>query len=210
MRVNGLIIWVYLYCHNNFVGALELPFARRSFGARTAAVSRKIGRPAVQSSPPAFLSNSVQSSNDEDDRGTILPQNQQAYVNHIKDHRDADSADIDELLLLSPEDEPEFDAESIASHHDSNGWMLSEDIEILFHDDEDVHNGTHEDHDLESENIPLDAMERAWRYCKKPLLRVGSKGAQFSHGNSLRQLLEAHQVVKVKVNTTRFGTYRGF
>jgi RNA-binding protein YhbY len=49
------------------------------------------------------------------------------------------------------------------------------------------------------------SMERAWRYAKKPLLSIGSKGATFSHGNSLRQLLEAHTAVKVKVNTQKFN-----
>jgi len=47
-------------------------------------------------------------------------------------------------------------------------------------------------------------MERAWRYASKPLMSVGSKGATLTHGNSLRQLLEAHTVVKVKANTRRF------
>jgi RNA-binding protein YhbY len=49
-----------------------------------------------------------------------------------------------------------------------------------------------------------DPMERAWRHSKKPLLRVGAKGATLSHGNSLRQLLQAHTAVKVKVNTQPF------
>lgn len=52
--------------------------------------------------------------------------------------------------------------------------------------------------------VKLDAMERAWRYAKKPLLSIGSKGATLTHGNSLRQLLDQHTVVKVKVNTRRF------
>lgn len=54
-------------------------------------------------------------------------------------------------------------------------------------------------------NVPLDSMERAWRYAKKPLLSIGSKGATLTHGNSLRQLLAHHTVVKVKVNTRRYG-----
>ena len=49
------------------------------------------------------------------------------------------------------------------------------------------------------------AMERTWRYAKKPLLRVGAKGASASHGNSLRQLLEDHTVVKVKINTSLYN-----
>jgi len=46
-------------------------------------------------------------------------------------------------------------------------------------------------------------MEMAWRFIKKPLLRLGSKGAAPSHGNSLRELLKTHKVVKVKVNNRR-------
>jgi RNA-binding protein YhbY len=51
----------------------------------------------------------------------------------------------------------------------------------------------------------LGPIEKAWRHVKKPLLSIGAKGATFAHGNSLRQLLEAHTVVKVKVNTKQFG-----
>jgi hypothetical protein len=48
---------------------------------------------------------------------------------------------------------------------------------------------------------PLEeGIERTWRYVKKPLLRIGSKGATKTHGNSLRQLLQDHTVVKVKIN----------
>jgi RNA-binding protein YhbY len=49
-------------------------------------------------------------------------------------------------------------------------------------------------------------MERTWRYANKPLLRIGSKGATFTHGNSLRQLLDDHTVVKVKINTRKLGS----
>ena len=51
-----------------------------------------------------------------------------------------------------------------------------------------------------------DAVEKCWRFVKKPLLRIGSKGATSSHGNSLRQLLEDHMAVKVKVNTKTDGS----
>jgi RNA-binding protein YhbY len=54
--------------------------------------------------------------------------------------------------------------------------------------------------------IELDSMERTWRYANKPLLRIGSKGATLTHGNSLRQLLGDHTVVKVKINTRKFGS----
>ena len=53
-------------------------------------------------------------------------------------------------------------------------------------------------------NEKLEPMEKAWRYAKKPLLSIGSKGATLTHGNSLRQLLNQHTVVKVKVNTRKF------
>ena len=48
--------------------------------------------------------------------------------------------------------------------------------------------------------------QKAWLYAKKPLLRIGGKGATKTHGNSLRELLDQHTVVKVKVNT---GPYDG-
>lgn len=51
-----------------------------------------------------------------------------------------------------------------------------------------------------------DKVEKAWRFIKKPLLRVGGKGLADSHGNSLRELLLAHTCVKVKVNTDKLGT----
>lgn len=51
----------------------------------------------------------------------------------------------------------------------------------------------------------LTNMEKAWRYVKKPYLSIGSKGAGPSHGNSLRQLLDQHSVVKVKINTYKLG-----
>lgn len=46
--------------------------------------------------------------------------------------------------------------------------------------------------------------QKAWQHAKKPLLRIGGKGATKSHGNSLRQLLDQHTVVKVKVNPSAF------
>lgn len=48
-------------------------------------------------------------------------------------------------------------------------------------------------------------MEKVWRYIKKPLLRIGSKGLTESHGNSLKELLAQHDAVKVKVNTGKLG-----
>ena len=51
----------------------------------------------------------------------------------------------------------------------------------------------------------LDPEEKVWRYAKKPLLSIGAKGATPSHGNSLRQLLDDHTVVKVKMNTKAYG-----
>jgi hypothetical protein len=49
-------------------------------------------------------------------------------------------------------------------------------------------------------------MESVWRFIKKPLLRLGSKGIAPSHGNSLRELLKTHRVIKVKVNNRKDGT----
>ena len=54
-------------------------------------------------------------------------------------------------------------------------------------------------------DIPDSVMEEVWRYVKKPLISVGGKGATNKHGNSLRQLLNDHTAVKVKVNTKSFG-----
>lgn len=48
-------------------------------------------------------------------------------------------------------------------------------------------------------------MEIAWRYIKKPLLRIGKTGMTDSHGNSLRDLLSQHGAVKVKINTSKLG-----
>jgi hypothetical protein len=75
---------------------------------------------------------------------------------------------------------------------DNEEEIDDEDIEFLFQEPEIAY----ED---------LDAMEKVWRHAKKPLLRIGAKGATHSHGNSLRQLLDDHTVVKVKVNTRKFG-----
>ena len=50
------------------------------------------------------------------------------------------------------------------------------------------------------------AMEKAWKYVTKPLLRLGSQGISIKHGNSLRELLLAHSVVKVKVNSISLGS----
>jgi RNA-binding protein YhbY len=78
--------------------------------------------------------------------------------------------------------------------------------------------GDAEDYEIDEEDFDeslfkepkknLDQMEKAWRHAQKPLLRIGSKGATLTHGNSLRQLLDAHTVVRVKVNTRRFGTLK--
>ena len=58
--------------------------------------------------------------------------------------------------------------------------------------------------DVDDNQKDLSNMENAWRYAKKPLMSIGSKGATPTHGNSLRQLLEHHQIVKVKVNTRKY------
>eukprot|EP00550_Attheya_septentrionalis_P005791 CAMPEP_0198285602 /NCGR_PEP_ID=MMETSP1449-20131203/4855_1 /TAXON_ID=420275 /ORGANISM="Attheya septentrionalis, Strain CCMP2084" /LENGTH=203 /DNA_ID=CAMNT_0043983075 /DNA_START=189 /DNA_END=800 /DNA_ORIENTATION=+ len=58
-------------------------------------------------------------------------------------------------------------------------------------------------HELMDEEPPKDIsqIEKTWRYAKKPLISIGGKGFSPTHGNSLRQLLDAHTVVKVKFNT---------
>lgn len=53
---------------------------------------------------------------------------------------------------------------------------------------------------------PVANAEKAWRHVKKPLLSIGSKGASPTHGNSLRQLLESHTAVKVKINNSNFAS----
>mmetsp|Transcript_2922 Transcript_2922/g.4418 ORF Transcript_2922/g.4418 Transcript_2922/m.4418 type:complete len:169 (+) Transcript_2922:23-529(+) len=59
---------------------------------------------------------------------------------------------------------------------------------------------------LSSDINEVPGVDAAWRHVKKPMLRIGAKGASESHGNSLRELLNAHTVVKVKINTTKLGT----
>ena len=94
--------------------------------------------------------------------------------------------------------------ETLARHPISSLKSASE--EDSWGEDEDVENNEDDFEILfEDQEPPLDAIEKAWRYAKKPLLSIGAKGASFSHGNSLRQLLDSHTVVKVKVNTNKFG-----
>jgi len=60
----------------------------------------------------------------------------------------------------------------------------------------------------DSSGIPSGTdLEKTWRYVKKPLLSIGAKGATASHGNSLKELLQDHTAVKVKVNTKAFGVF---
>jgi hypothetical protein len=80
-------------------------------------------------------------------------------------------------------------------------------------EDEDEEDSDDEDIDFlfEEPSIAyedLEGAEKAWRHAKKSLLSIGSKGATLTHGNSLRHLLEDHTVVKVKVNTKKFGKCR--
>jgi len=76
----------------------------------------------------------------------------------------------------------------------SRGWDVVRAVE----DDDDAR---------QEEVVPvvLEPTEKAWRWATKVLLRIGSKGATVTHGNSLRQLLQQHQVVKVKINTRKYG-----
>jgi RNA-binding protein YhbY len=99
----------------------------------------------------------------------------------------------------SPDDDWDVEDEAIANEDDEDDgdvdMMNENDFEVLFKEEVEKQNA-----------VPLDGLEKAWRFARKPLLSIGAKGAQFSHGNSLRQLLEAHTVVKVKVSTQKFGT----
>ncbi len=52
----------------------------------------------------------------------------------------------------------------------------------------------------ESALLPSRAIDGAWNAQRKPLLRLGSKGVQRSHRNSLKELLAFHRVVRVKVS----------
>lgn len=61
--------------------------------------------------------------------------------------------------------------------------------------------------DTADNNDSSQELEKTWRYVKKTLLSIGGKGATASHGNSLKELLECHVAVKVKVNMKPFGTY---
>jgi hypothetical protein len=75
----------------------------------------------------------------------------------------------------------------------------------LFADTKDDDDDDDNDDDIEAPRPPLPSIEKAWRHAKKVLLRIGGKGVTATHGNSLRQLLEDHTVVKVKVNTQKYG-----
>lgn len=191
------VVWVVsLLEWQLLIHALDLPFGRRRHA------HRQNVRPALASNQ--FLKNSMRSSKND-----VKQQQQQQQVGS-QYHHDEDI----EVLFRHQDDESIHDDKVTSAIAAKNGWAIGddEDIEVLFQDDEkdDIVAVTEDDEEEDEEDQvmpPLDAMERAWRHCKKPLLRVGSKGIQFTHGNSLRQLLEAHQVVKVKVNTKRFGMY---
>jgi RNA-binding protein YhbY len=90
----------------------------------------------------------------------------------------------------------EFSSATVSLHDSNDSTDLSRpaDDDSLLQDEEE-----------QEPLVILPNMEKAWRYAKKPLLSIGAKGATPSHGNSLRQLLEAHQVVKIKVNTKQFS-----
>eukprot|EP00339_Tiarina_fusa_P020149 CAMPEP_0117028548 /NCGR_PEP_ID=MMETSP0472-20121206/20748_1 /TAXON_ID=693140 ORGANISM="Tiarina fusus, Strain LIS" /NCGR_SAMPLE_ID=MMETSP0472 /ASSEMBLY_ACC=CAM_ASM_000603 /LENGTH=200 /DNA_ID=CAMNT_0004736067 /DNA_START=83 /DNA_END=685 /DNA_ORIENTATION=+ len=90
-------------------------------------------------------------------------------------------------------------AESSKAVDDDEASM---EIDLDIFDEQEEHRVVSDD----AASSAFDAHEQVWRYAKKPLLHIGSKGATHSHGNSLRQLLNDHTVVKVKVNTKKFGT----
>jgi len=60
--------------------------------------------------------------------------------------------------------------------------------------------------DEESASPPSPGVDKAWKHIKKPMLRIGGKGVTETHGNSLRELLNAHTAVKVKINTHKLGS----
>lgn len=67
-------------------------------------------------------------------------------------------------------------------------------------DDEEDDDAAVEEPFLTQASSKVDA---AWRYVKKPFLRIGDKGVAQSHANSLCELLNAHTLVKVKINSSK-------
>mmetsp|Transcript_33767 Transcript_33767/g.49428 ORF Transcript_33767/g.49428 Transcript_33767/m.49428 type:complete len:185 (-) Transcript_33767:198-752(-) len=57
--------------------------------------------------------------------------------------------------------------------------------------------------DVEEPEEKNTSVAALWKLQKKALLRIGGKGVKNSHINSLRELLDAHSVVKVKMNDYR-------
>ena len=92
----------------------------------------------------------------------------------------------------------------ICTHHVTGSRIRQESSAITFPPSSSLKETAGEDE--EDEPSFDDVQEKVWRYVKKPLLRIGVKGATSAHGNSLRQLLEDHTAVKVKVNTKNFGS----
>lgn len=88
-----------------------------------------------------------------------------------------------------------FSRESIDAPDDSSEQLKSSENEDDDQYDEVV--------DQSPSQMPIPGLEKAWRYAKKPLMSIGSKGATAAHGNSLRQLLDSHTAVKVKVVSTQ-------
>jgi len=84
---------------------------------------------------------------------------------------------------------------TLSRHTSALSSSSSPEDEIMHEDDESI---------VPSSINP--AVEKAWKYVKKPLLRVGAQGVAASHGNSLRELLNAHTIVKVKVNSISIGS----
>ena len=126
------------------------------------------------------------------------------------------------LLLLSWNSAQAF---SVSRQISSCAGIRSRQVEALYSssssEEEEGDNGSHDENQVSPEVVEPNltvatttttttptssGIEKAWRHAKKPLLRIGSKGFSKSHGNSLRQLLEDHVVVKVKLNTEKYGT----
>ena len=98
-------------------------------------------------------------------------------------------------------------AADLAEVNDTKETEADDDIEFLFHQAELQEEEAQQRIVTVASGSDLAAQEMVWQYADKPMLWIGAKGATHTHGNSLRQLLEDHVVVKVKANTKKFGTF---
>jgi hypothetical protein len=83
---------------------------------------------------------------------------------------------------------------------DDNMNVDSYDGNLNDDDDDDINETSINDDSGSDDDVHRKRMERVWRYNKKPLLSIGAqKGPTAKHGNSLRELLQHHTTVKVKI-----------